>query len=55
MNLLAVFWTVIVYIALISFAIMSALIIYKAYFELKKMLKGMDTSKEHREAPKNNE
>ncbi len=45
MNLLPVFWTLIVYTALISFIIMSGLIIYRAYFELKNMLRGMDNSK----------
>ncbi len=46
MNILAAFWTLLVYIALISFIILSALISYKGYFELKKMLKGMDTEKD---------
>jgi len=46
MNQLAIFWIIIVYIALIAFFILSVLIIYKAYFELKNMLKGMTENKE---------
>ena len=44
MNILIDFWIFIVLTALFSFTIMSLLIVYKAYYELKTMLKGMEKS-----------
>lgn len=46
MNSLAVFWIVVIYVALFSFTIMSVLIIFQAYFELKEMLVNMGTNKQ---------
>lgn len=49
MRILIDFWVFIVLTALLSFTIMSLLIVYKAYFELKNMLKGMEKSDRNKE------